>query len=545
MKTKRISKLKAKPEKQVIFQESDDEKQSKSRKPKSLVPATNSISKSSVGNKRSRQRKSSFKNDKNELIDFNEIKSDVEERQEHKKMETDVISRSVSEECFEVDKAFVINQPVDQLMSPKTNKVRKNARDKKTMRKRGPKKVVDAVNAADKKKEKKVSRNKANDAQSNQKNETYDDNGQQVCTKIEHVVRDNAKTTPKEKIESTVKKNRAVKKTKAEDNENSVNTSTNVKKTLRARPPSTVEPKERKIRKAKQVNTDKPTQPKTKKNLLDENGNFKHKFREFEVMVSNCHFSLTEQDLLTHFSICPGISKIRLMRKFNGSFSGNAFIKFKNAESMDLALSLNASTIKNRRIYVQKTQNTIDMQIEYNKRHGIVDTLTTPSSTPRVIFISNLAASVSKESLKNCFAQYGVIDDVRLIKSLDESTNKFAFIDFADSDSADKAVKANGLLHHDKNLFIKFAYIKDNGLDAFGRKIAPVCRTAEVEKEQIDRIVPESAMQLSADHNDTQPVNGAKSFSYTSILIDKLAKDDIAKMDTGLEEELDNDATGV
>ena len=205
-----------------------------------------------------------------------------------------------------------------------------------------------------------------------------------------------------------------------------------------------------------------PDDPKIKREIFNEKGEFKIKFREYEVLVSNCPFEATEEIIKNHFLICPKIKQVKLSKRFDGKFSGRCFIKLSNQVSLESALSLNGSKILGRNIYVEKTKSTIDSEYQCNKKNGIWinEESDSKENLQKSIFVTNLEESVNEETLKNHFFKFGEIEFVRLISNEQNNYKKFAFVDFLLSESAREALKSGGTILNGRSLKISYAFQK-------------------------------------------------------------------------------------
>ncbi len=75
------------------------------------------------------------------------------------------------------------------------------------------------------------------------------------------------------------------------------------------------------------------------------------------------------------------------------------------------------------------------------------------------IYIGNLSYSVTEDSLKEMFAQFGEVASAKII--MDHSTNRskgFGFVEMPDNSEADQAIKAlNGKMIDGRNLKVNQA----------------------------------------------------------------------------------------
>jgi cold-inducible RNA-binding protein len=76
-----------------------------------------------------------------------------------------------------------------------------------------------------------------------------------------------------------------------------------------------------------------------------------------------------------------------------------------------------------------------------------MDTATQPAVNPRKLFVGNLPYSVSEDELRELFAQYGSIVDLKLIIDKMSGRSKgIAFVEYATEEEAQAAMEAtNGM----------------------------------------------------------------------------------------------------
>lgn len=80
------------------------------------------------------------------------------------------------------------------------------------------------------------------------------------------------------------------------------------------------------------------------------------------------------------------------------------------------------------------------------------------------LYVGNLSYDVTKEDLEAFFGEFGEIVDVKLIIDRDTGRSKgFAFIEFANNDSAQAALAKNGEEWHKRRLKINEARQREGG----------------------------------------------------------------------------------
>lgn len=81
------------------------------------------------------------------------------------------------------------------------------------------------------------------------------------------------------------------------------------------------------------------------------------------------------------------------------------------------------------------------------------------------LYIGNLSYQVNSFHLKQFFAQYGDLQDVRLIKNMRTGRSKgFAFITYSNIKDAKKALGANGADIYGRSIVVRMAKPRDNSV---------------------------------------------------------------------------------
>lgn len=72
------------------------------------------------------------------------------------------------------------------------------------------------------------------------------------------------------------------------------------------------------------------------------------------------------------------------------------------------------------------------------------------------IFISNISFKVKEPSLMELFSQYGVVNNVRIIKDKETRRSKgYGFVEMANDNEANAAINAlNGTEHYERNIVV-------------------------------------------------------------------------------------------
>ena len=84
------------------------------------------------------------------------------------------------------------------------------------------------------------------------------------------------------------------------------------------------------------------------------------------------------------------------------------------------------------------------------------------------IFVSNISFKVREQSLKDLFAQYGEVSNVRIIRDKESRRSKgYGFVEMTDDAQAESAIQAlNGFEHFERKLVVAEAKGKREGTDA-------------------------------------------------------------------------------
>ena len=72
------------------------------------------------------------------------------------------------------------------------------------------------------------------------------------------------------------------------------------------------------------------------------------------------------------------------------------------------------------------------------------------------IFVSNISFKVREQALKELFAEYGEVSNVRIIKDKETRRSKgYGFVEMANDNEANAAINAlNGTEHYERNIVV-------------------------------------------------------------------------------------------
>lgn len=193
-----------------------------------------------------------------------------------------------------------------------------------------------------------------------------------------------------------------------------------------------------------------------KKQKKEINGNGKR--GEFGIWVGNLAFSTTEEMLKKFFADCGTITRINLpINKKTKNNKGFAYIDFEDEESMKKAVALSEQTLENRNLLIKSSKdfrgrpakNSSNNNNNNNSANSAQSRNSGKSNTNNkkespTLFIGNLPYAATADGISKCFKEFGEISNVRVATFEDnqEKCKGFAYVDFANIDSAIKAMKS-------------------------------------------------------------------------------------------------------
>ncbi|OLL22046.1 RNA-binding protein rnp24 [Neolecta irregularis DAH-3] len=169
----------------------------------------------------------------------------------------------------------------------------------------------------------------------------------------------------------------------------------------------------------------------------------------YAIWIGNLHFRTTKEmlrDFLVRESIIgdiPGtpritekdILRIHLPMNSKTESKGFAYIDLLSEKHVQYAIELSEKALTGRRVLIKSSDN-----FEGRPEKSKEQTKGPPPS--RVLFVGNLPFDTSEESLQKHFSSAGEISRVRLMTFEDTGLCKgFAFIDFKEASSSEKAMK--------------------------------------------------------------------------------------------------------
>ena len=177
--------------------------------------------------------------------------------------------------------------------------------------------------------------------------------------------------------------------------------------------------------------------------------------------VANVEKTVTSDELKATFEECAGaVSRLHVQVKHNAA-ANVAFIEFVSLESMEAALQMTGKRLGNRtiRVSASKTPLRVHRRTASNasaSRDGATNASkrwstggdgeapkTPPTPTVYKVHVNNIPKNSSPGSLRTIFSECGEVKHVELFNN-PKSKFPYAFIDFSDEESAERALGMNG-----------------------------------------------------------------------------------------------------
>ena len=192
-------------------------------------------------------------------------------------------------------------------------------------------------------------------------------------------------------------------------------------------------------------------------NLVDEPKKAVHDDSGFdknnnEVIVKGLPFAATEDDIEAFFKEAGEIVKVNLLKGYDGSSKGCAFVTFAENSAVVESASWSGSDFGGRKVFIEQTkpkeQRDFGQGRDMNPRTPRADgggegeprRHTNESET---IFCGNLNFNTDVDKLWEFFEPCGSVKDVRMGKGPDGSSRGFAHVEFENQDAATKALGFN------------------------------------------------------------------------------------------------------
>jgi len=176
----------------------------------------------------------------------------------------------------------------------------------------------------------------------------------------------------------------------------------------------------------------------------------------FRIYVGNLSYDIDEESLREAFQSCGEIENVHFVLNADGSFWGTAFIRFDSAAAMYKALDLNGMDILGRPCKVQMPRDSASSAGKPRRNVNGPRTLKSPGCV--TVFLGNIADTVEDNDIYELFQDIGTVVDLRWV--IDRNTNSFkgcGFVDFAETESTDKAVELTGTNIKGRSIRIDYA----------------------------------------------------------------------------------------
>jgi len=167
------------------------------------------------------------------------------------------------------------------------------------------------------------------------------------------------------------------------------------------------------------------------------------------VIVKGLPFAATEDDIRAYFAECGEITRVNLLKGFDGRSKGCCFITFEENQSVATAESWNASDFDGRKVFIEQTKPKEQRdpgqgRTWNNDRQAGGGEFSRPqrnhSNEECTVFVGNLSFNTEEDKLWDLFGACGTIKDVRIGKKPDGMSRGFAHIEFESEDSAKAAL---------------------------------------------------------------------------------------------------------
>ncbi|KAH7339914.1 hypothetical protein B0J17DRAFT_570180 [Rhizoctonia solani] len=146
-----------------------------------------------------------------------------------------------------------------------------------------------------------------------------------------------------------------------------------------------------------------------------------------KMFVGGLNWDTTDESLRSYFSQFGKVDACTIMRDASGRSRGFAFLTFEDPAAVNA---------------VMVREHFLDGKIIDPKRA----IPRTEHARTQKLFVGGLASTVTSESMRNFFAQYGKVIDANVMVDRDSSRSKgFGFVTFEDQDGVDKLLQLGPL----------------------------------------------------------------------------------------------------
>jgi len=186
-----------------------------------------------------------------------------------------------------------------------------------------------------------------------------------------------------------------------------------------------------------------------------------------EVYVKNLSYDVKPEDVKEFFSEVGEVEDVTLPRFFDsGKPKGFAFVRFANSDAVEKALGMDQRELLERPISVQVNKGRTSAPQARNRERGqgksfADEPLSEKPDGCKTVFVGNLPWSYTDKQLEKLFAEDGDIVNARVItQRYTQRSRGFGYVEFADTDTADIAVKRNGQVVDERSIRVDFAQVK-------------------------------------------------------------------------------------
>jgi len=231
--------------------------------------------------------------------------------------------------------------------------------------------------------------------------------------------------------------------------------------------------KEKKEKKAKEDKKRKPEEEENnKKAKADDTPAVEEKPKHSDagegsrVYIGNLSFNVGKEDVADFFKEVGTVTDVYFLSKDDGSFRGSGFVSFEESDAGNKALEYYDRELLGRPIKVELAKARGEKRENNRQEKG-------PSEKPdncTVVFVGNLSFNSTEQDVYDYFSECGTIKEVRL--PTEKETGRpmgYAFVEFEESESTDKAMELNGGDLGGRNIRIDYSGGKSDRGDRGGR----------------------------------------------------------------------------
>jgi len=165
------------------------------------------------------------------------------------------------------------------------------------------------------------------------------------------------------------------------------------------------------------------------------------------VFLSNLGFATDEARIRAHLSAAGEIADVRLVADFRGRSKGFAYLEYSSIAAAEAALQMDRSPIDGRPCFVSRLKRGSAQQTAGFKYNTGLER--------NNLFIKGLPFSMTEDDLRQKFAAFGELRDVRLVTYRNGHSKGLAYVDFAHEKPASEALlKMDGTVLSGKTISV-------------------------------------------------------------------------------------------